>query len=453
MAVEVYMPKMSGHMESGEILRWLVEEGQTVIEGQPLVEINTDKVATEIEAPAAGILKKIRSGAEAGVMVPVGETIAFIAEQADEEIPELPPIADTKALIERIESPGSPKAGTHTPPTTKPKSPEPGAAEGAATPLAMRLAEKHSVDLRRVKGSGPRGRIGKEDVLRHVEAEVVPERIKASPAARRAAREAGIEIGAVTCTGLEGIVREADVDAYLAAGKAGGFDWIELTQVQKITGRRMLASVTQAPQFYLESSANAEKLLCIRSGLMGEIEQATGSRLSITSLLVKVVALALQRFPIVNSSFEQGRIKQYRDINIGVAVGTLKGLVVPVICNAERKTTVQIHEEMLAYKVKAQNLSFTPQDYADGHFTLSNLGMYGVDRFRAIVNPPQCAVLAVGRIVPTPVGTANSAIELRPLINLGLTIDHRCLDGMQGAQFLACIKELVENPIGFLVRL
>jgi pyruvate dehydrogenase E2 component (dihydrolipoamide acetyltransferase) len=123
-----------------------------------------------------------------------------------------------------------------------------------------------------------------------------------------------------------------------------------------------------------------------------------------------------------------------------------------VIRSAERKTITQIHNELQAYKANGQSMSFTPGDFADGHFTLSNLGMYGVDRFRAIVNPPQCAVLAVGRIAPTPTSTANEKIELRPLINLGLTVDHRCLDGMQGAQFLACIKELVENPLASLVR-
>ena len=440
MAVEFFIPKMSDHMEKGEIVNWLVSEGDHVEAGQGILEIMTDKVTAEVEAPASGVLKGIRKGVEKGSTVQVGETIAFIAESDDEEVPELSPLipSETQALQKGKKEPGI-IAGVKI----------------NATSVAMKLAEQFKIDLAQVKGSGPGGRIQKEDVMdyrsRSSQEESFAGRVKASPAARRRAREAGIDIRAVKGTGPENLVTEKDVIAYTSAPSPAGVEigeeWLDLTPVQKLTGERMLYSVTTAPQFSLDVTADAEKLLWIRDGMMEQVESETGRRLSITTLLVKIVASALHMYPRANSSFDNGRLKIYADVNINVAVGGPAGLVAPVIKNADRKTLSQINGELKMFEEKMKDMRFTSEELTCGYFTISNLGMFGIDRFRAIVNPPQSAILACGRIIQTPVGTSEKTIALRPVMNLTLTVDHRCLDGIQGAQFLNLIKQMVENPL------
>ena len=458
MAVEFFIPKMSDHMEQGEIVDWLVHEGDHVEAGQGILEIMTDKVTAEVEAPASGILRGIRKGVEKGSTVQVGETIAFIAESDEEELPELPPLlpSDAEVIQSTQEKPGVKESVSIN-----------------ATSVAMKLAEQFQIDLRKVKGSGPGGRIQKEDVQAHMEErgpgriiqkeevsvygsgkppeETLPERVKASPAARRRAREAGIDIRAVKGTGPDNIITERDVSAFLAAPSPAGVErrdeWLDLTPVQKLTGERMLYSVTTAPQFSLDVTADAEKLLWIRDGMMEQVESETGRRLSITTLLVKIVAAALRTYPRACASFENGRVRIYADVNINVAVGGPAGLVAPVIKNADRKTLSQINGELKLFEEKMKDMRFTREELTGGYFTISNLGMYGIDRFRAIVNPPQSGILACGRIIHTPVGTSEKTIALRPVIKLTLTVDHRCLDGIQGAQFLNSIKHMIENPI------
>lgn len=397
MAVEVFMPKMSDHMESGEIVEWLIGEGQRVEEGQPVVEIMTDKATASIEAPASGVLKGIRAGARKGVQVPVGETIAFIARE-DENVPSLPPLE-----------------------------PAHGAAHGAGT---LRPAEE------------PSSRAGSPSL---------PGRVMASPAARRRARELGTDLSAVRGSGPGGLVRESDVAAYhgrtkkQAAG-SGTEEWIDLTPMQRVTGERMALSAATVPQFSLSVDADVEKLLSIRETLMERVEAETGRRLSFTTLLVAIVAAALRRYPRANASFEQGRIRLFGDVNVGVAMGTERGLVVPVIAMADRKTVVQINREMEGFEEKARAMRFEGSDLQGGHFTISNLGMYGIDRFTALINPPQSSILSVGRIVNRPVGTADNTVALRKLVNLTLSVDHRCMDGIQGAEFLRLIQQLTEKP-------
>lgn len=439
MAVEFFIPKMSDHMERGEIVTWLVREGEHVETGQGILEIMTDKATAIVEAPASGVLKGIRKGVGPGTTVSVGVTIAFIAESDDEEVPELPPVLPSETEV--IQKTGE----------------KPAAIERVsinATPVAMKLAEQFKVDLTQVKGSGTGGRIHKEDVLAY-RANIqgggpLPDRVRASPAARRRAREAGIDIRAVRGTGPEGLVTEKDVIAYESVpsptGVEKGEEWLDLTPVQKLTGERMLYSVTTAPQFSLDVTADAEKLLWIRDGMMEQVESETGRRLSITTLLVKIVALALRMYPRACSSFDNGRLKIYKDVNINVAIGGPAGLVAPVIKNADRKTLSQINSELKLFEEKMKDMRFTSEELTGGYFTISNLGMFGIDRFRAIVNPPQSAILACGRIIQRPVGTSEKTIVLHPVMKLTLTVDHRCMDGIQGAQFLTLIKEMVENP-------
>jgi pyruvate dehydrogenase E2 component (dihydrolipoamide acetyltransferase) len=407
MAVEVFIHKMSEHMESGEIIRWLVKEGDRIERRQVIMEVMTDKVVAELEAPASGILKGIRAGAVDGATVPVGETIAFIAEPG-EEVPVLPPL--------RLA--GAEKVAKATPPpisgVSAPVRAEPG--QVRATPVARKLAKELGVDLSLVKGSGPEGRIKEEDVRAFVAA------AQATAPAPQPTPEA--------------------------------VEWLDLTPIQRLTGQRMLESVQTAPQFALTASVDTTNALWLREALMDRIVTETGERLSITALLVKIVAAALTNHPRANASFDGGRVKLHRQINMGVAVSTHDGLVVPVIKEADQKSLVQITRELKSFQDKARGMRypskmgilFSIEDLSGGTFTLSNLGMYGIDRFNAILNPPQSAILAVGRVIKTPVGMPGDTIALRPIMSLTLSVDHRAMDGVQGAKFLAEVKERIERP-------
>jgi pyruvate dehydrogenase E2 component (dihydrolipoamide acetyltransferase) len=223
-------------------------------------------------------------------------------------------------------------------------------------------------------------------------------------------------------------------------------EWVDLSTVERLTGERMVQSIQTAPQFALTISVDMTNALQVREALIDQIAKETGERLSVTALLVKIVATALKNQPRANASFEAGRVKLYKRVNIGVAVGAQQGLIVPVIKDADQKTLLQIVQELRAFREKARQMRFSAEDLSGGTFTISNLGMYGIDQFNAIVNPPQSAILAVGRVITTPVALPDNTITTRPMMNLTLTIDHRAMDGVQGAKFLAEIKERLEKP-------
>jgi pyruvate dehydrogenase E2 component (dihydrolipoamide acetyltransferase) len=460
MAVEVFMPKMSDHMEVGEIIRWLVQEGDQVEQGQVIMEVMTDKVVADLEASASGVLKGIREGVVEGAIVPVGETFAFIAEP-DEAVPNLPPLAPSEIR----ESPPPSPTPSAPPPTSAPSEAKEPAKPGRvrATPVARRLAKELSVDLSQVPGTGPGGRVKDEDVRAFAEAQKAtpPDEttaVKASPVARRVARELGIDIAKVSGTGPEGRIKEEDVRAYAEARSAvpaaqpanEDAEWLELNSIQRLTGQRMLESVQTAPQFGLTVNADVTNLLWLREALMERIVTETGERPSVTALLVKIAAAALKRYPRANASFEDGKIKLHPKANVGVAVGTDDGLAVPVIKDADQKSLSQVTQELKAFQEKAEKKRFTADDLSEGTFTISNLGMYGIDRFNAIINPPESAILAVGRMVKTPMGMPDDTIALRPIMSLTLTIDHRSMDGIQAAKFLIEIKEGIEKPYSLL---
>ncbi|MFB0545937.1 MAG: 2-oxo acid dehydrogenase subunit E2 [Anaerolineae bacterium] len=475
MAVEFFMPKMSDHMEVGEIIRWLVKEGDRVEEGQVIMEVMTDKVVADLEAPASGVLKGIREGAGDGSTVPVGETIAFIAEP-DEEVPVLPPLGLAEAREEAPAPPPKPSAkpvpvlrASEGPVLSAGEGPVPSASEGKAepgqvraAPAVRRVARELGVDLALVTGTGPGGRIREEDVRAFSEAQKAktaegPEAVRTSPVARRLARELRVDLALVTGTGPGGRITKEDVQAFAEAAPSAqpveeDVEWLDLTPIQRLTGQRMLESVQTAPQFVLSIEVDMTDNLWLREALMDRVLAETGERLSITAILVKIVAAALKHHPRANASFAEGRIKRYKKVNIGVAVGTDDGLVVPVIKEADQKSLEQITQELKVFQDKAQRMLFSTEDLSGGTFTISNLGMYGIDRFNAIINPPQSAILAVGQIVKKPIGMSDDTIALRPMMSLTLSVDHRSMDGIQGAKFLAEIKERLEKPYFLLYR-
>ena len=321
------------------------------------------------------------------------------------------------------------------------------------------------MDISQVSGTGPGGRVTEDDVRGFVDAqkEVTPKvakGVRASPVARRVARELGVELSKVHGTGPGGRITEDDVRSFAepvattetvqpAEAEA---KWLDLSAIQRLTGQRMLESVQTMPQFALTTNVDMTDALWLREALMERVLVETDGRLSVTTVLIKVVAAALADYPRANASFVDGRVKLYQHINIGVAMGTERGLVVPVVKETDQKSLIQITQELKTFQEKAQRMRFSTEELTGSTFTISNLGMYGVDHFTAIVNPPESAILAVGRIIKTPVGMPDDTIALRPLMNLCLSVDHRSMDGIQGAKFLAIVKERLEKPY-FLLQI
>jgi len=462
MATEVFVPKMSDHMDVGIIIGWLVKEGERVDRGQPILELETDKAIVELEAPDTGMIRGIRAGVAAGASVPVGETIAFIIKTPDEILPSLPPLegaaADSTQQPVDIANPGS---------TVDTQAPLEESIPVRAVPAVRRLARDLGVNLQQVKGSGPGGRILEADVHAHIQAQTQAakaqppitsqkseEAVSISPVARRMAQELGVDISKVKPVTAPGKITKEDVRTYVEAGETleaspvsiEGVDWMDLTRAQLMTGQRMVESVHNAPQFSLTTSADMTHSLELRETLLTRIESETGTRLSVTGILVLIVANVLKSFPRANASFVDGRVKLHKQVNIGVAVGTEDGLVVPVIHDADQKSLAEITRDLKSLQEKANRLRFGPNDLSGGTFTISNLGMFGIDHFHAIINPPESAILAVGRIIKTPIGMPDDSIALRPIMKMTLSIDHRSLDGMQGAKFLALLKEQLEQP-------
>lgn len=407
MATEVFIPKMTDHMESGEIIQWLVREGERVEARQPILEIMTDKVAAEVEAPASGVLKGIRPGLDPGANVPVGETVAYIAEP-DEVVATLPPLA---GAVEHAALPAPPPA-----PASEVREE---AGKVRATPAARSAAKRLGVDISLVKGTGPSGRVSEEDVRGFAQAPEATGPGAASPPSPPAAPASAVP--------------QED------------FEWVALNQIQRLTGERMAESV-RAPQFSVEVTVDASSLLAVREASAPGVLAETGEKPSVTAFLVRAVAGTLKRHPRLNASFDGGRLKMHKHVNIGVAVGTEQGLVVPVVKDADQKSLAEIVADLKVFRDRARALRLSASDVAGSTFTISNLGMYGVDRFTAIVNPPEAAILAVGRIVDTVVGLSHGAFAPRKVMNLTLTVDHRAVDGLQASMFLADLRKRIEEP-------
>ncbi len=431
MAVEFYIHKMSEHMESAEIIQWLVAEGQPVQAHQAIVEVMTDKFAVELEAPQAGILAGIRPGCVKGATVPVGQPIAFIV-QAGETAPVLPPFGDTASSQEAANGAVAVAGIAESATAVDPE----GVGRVRSTPVARRMAKDLGVDIELVRGTGPGGRVVEADIRMF--------------AAARSAQPAPVspdaDLAPISPAPFTAPARVPTAPSVSAHAGENGIRWQELTPIQRITGERMRESVVNAPQFALEVSADATNLLWLQEALGDRIALQARARLSLTGLLVKIVAETLLRHPLANAQFTDGKIKLLDDVNVGVAVGTDQGLVVPVIRNAARKDLAAVTAELVTYQEKAGTLHFNAEDLAGGTFTLSNLGMMGIERFTAILNPPQSAILAVGAVTRQPVALANDVVGVRPLLNLTLTVDHRVLDGLQAARFLSDLKQKIEKP-------
>ena len=434
MVTNVIMPALGMTQEKGRLLRWLVEPGAAVNKGDPLMEVETDKVTVEIEAPASGILAHVT--AAAGDEIPVSQVIATI----------VPPGEASTADAAAVTSPASPAL----PPTGTP----------AASPLAVRVAAERGVDLRLVVPKG--ARIEKEDVLAHLEmhekaaAPAAPARILASPKARRLAAEEGLALTAVRGTGPEGAIQAADVmaamthsaavpDAPLPVPVAAPAATETVSTLWRVMAERVTQSWTTVPHFYLLREVNAEGLMAWRAKLL----KRSAEKITFTDLLVKVVATALARHPRLNASWRDGAIAVNGGIHVGIAMAVEDGLLVPVIHHADQLGIAEIAHRRQDLMARAQAGKLRLDDLAGGTFTISNLGMYGVDAFNAIVNPPQAAILAVGRITERVIPVAGQP-AVRPPVILSLSCDHRVVDGARGAAFLDTLADLIEEPLTIL---
>ena len=407
MATEIVMPKLGLTMESGVISAWLVEEGQEIQKGQALLEIATDKVTMEVEAQADGILRKIM--VSAGQEVPVSTTIGVIAA-ADEDIGSFVAAAPS----DPAPSPPASAPAAAPPPTPAPPTPTPQAPTLAAdsagrrphktSPKARKIAAEHGLDLVGVNGSGPGGRIVSADVLALVE------QARSAPTI-------------------------APAPAPVAEGR------IELSRAEQVAAERLTASYQQIPHIHLSMDVSAVWLQQFRTGY-----QLEGKKISFNDLIVKATARTLSEFPRVNSLEDGGHFRYASQINVGVAVAAEQGLVVPVIHDAAEKTVEEIALEGTRLIDAARHGQLRPDDMMGGTFTISNLGMFGISRFTAIINPPQVAILAVGAIENRVVASGVDAFAVRPQLTLTLAADHRVVDGALGARFLARLKEVLETP-------
>src|SRR4051794_770512 len=408
MASEVKLPRLGQGMEAGTINKWLKNEGDTVSKGEPLFEIDTDKVTQEVESDYEGVLLKIvLPQGEA----PVGQTIAYIGKAGEE-------VQDT-AVEDR------------------------GAAQSAEKP-----AEAHERDSEREDGREAAAAVAEKVSDTKVSDTGSPNgRVKASPLARRLARERGIDLATLQGSGPDGRIIAKDVEqaperaAAPAAVPTGDIESIPLTNIRKTIARRLTAA-WQAPVFQLTVSADmarANDLVARARELNPDV------RITVTDLLAKVCAQGLMRHRGVNVQYSEDALLRFPTANVGIAVAAPQGLIVPVIRSVERLSLAEVAEARGDIVGRARDNKLTTQDLENGTFTISNLGMFGIEQFVAVLNPPQAAILAVGSTVDTPVAR-NGAVEIRPVLTMTLTVDHRAVDGAEGADFLRTVKTFVEDP-------
>jgi pyruvate dehydrogenase E2 component (dihydrolipoamide acetyltransferase) len=403
MATELTLPRLGQGMESGTIVRWLKSEGDQVEKGEPLYELDTEKVTQEVEADASGVLLKIVAGE--GEEIEVGKRVAVIGEEGEEvatEVDEDEQEEGSPAHAREEERERGREAETKEPepePEAEAEAPPPASTDGRvkASPLARRIARERGIDLGSLTGTGPEGRVVAEDV----------ERAAATPAHATA--------GAAPL--------EAEVQ--------------KLSSVRRTIARR-LTEAWEAPVFQITMSADMTRSLALRERLRDE-------KVTVTDVLTKLSAIALLRHREVNVNFTDDELRLFPSAHIGLAVATERGLLVPVFRECERKSLVQLAAERVEVVARTRQGKLSQDELEGGTFTISNLGMYGVEQFVAVLNPPQGAILAVGAIEERPVAE-NGEVAVKPMMSLTLTCDHRAIDGATAADFLRELKTLLEEP-------
>jgi len=403
MANTIGMPKFGLTMETGQIVKWIKQEGEWVERGDALVEISTDKIVNEYESPHSGFLLKVLlpEGQEAKVLAPI-----CVLGEKGEAVPDAAAPAAKKQTAQ--------------PAAAGPAAPGAPAKKARVSPLARKLAKKQGVDLAAVTGSGPHGRIVKEDVERFLAAGK-----KAATAAAPAAASAAAPAA-----------QQADTT-------------VPMSEMRRIIADRLAKSKREIPHFYLKQQVDMGKALSLKADF-ALAQETTGVKITVTHLLVAAVARALREFPDVNVSFKDNSVLKHAHINIGLAVEIQGGLIVPVIAGADGKSLRELAAAANDLAARARENRLQLSEITGGTFTITNMGMYGIDEFAAIINPPEAAILAVGTIAENPV-IRDGTVTATKTMNVTLSVDHRVIDGGLGARFLGRIKELLEHPGTLLV--
>ena len=439
MATEVVIPVLGLTVEKGTILKWLKKEGDRVEKGEPLFEVEADKVTTQVEAPATGILKKIL--VPEGIEVPILTVVAIITDEG-EELPE-----KYRTSAEAFQAP-SVSAGEERRVTEVARAEE--RKEVRAVPAARRLAKEKGIDLNLVKGTGPNGLILVKDVEQAVaEAETRP---RASSVAKRLAEREGISLEAIKGTGPRGRVMKADVVAALKAreetptaeepfGKV-----IPMSTMRKVIAKRMSESAFTAPHIYFFTDVVIDKLLELRKTILEDFEKEFGLRPSVNDFIIKAVALTIRDFPFFNASLVGEEIHIHPEINIGLAVALPDGLIVPAIPKADKLGIGEIAKMRKDLVERARSGKLKIEEIERGTFTVSSLAQYDITFFTAILNPPQSGILTIGK-TRTELALQDGVIHTYNVATFGLSVDHRIIDGAMAADFLQTLKRKLENPV------
>lgn len=427
MATQVVMPKLSPTMEEGQLSRWLKHEGDKVAMGEPLAEIDTDKATMEMQALSNGVLRKILIGE--GQSAPLGQAIAIIGD-ADEDISALlesvaeQPAKAAPAAANKSEEPPQ-SAATAAGPSVRTDgnaATETSRDDGRQliSPIAARMAAEAGINLKSVRGSGPGGRIVKRDIEAAVGAKDAP--AKGAPRLKpiaAATHEPGVVYG------------------------PSSFREEPLSEMRRAIARRLVTSLGPVPHFFLTSEIDMERAADMRASINDLYPDA---KLSINDIIIKVTAAALMQHPQVNASFQDKTVRYYEHADIGVAVATENGLITPIVRSGDLKSLLEIAGEVRELAARGRARKLKPEEYTGATFSISNLGMFGIDEFTAVINPPEGAILAVGAMAPKPV-VYGGQIVIRQTMRVTMSCDHRVIDGAIGAQFLQTFKQIMENPL------
>lgn len=445
MATEIIMPKAGMAMEEGTIVKWFKKEGDTVEVGEPLLEILTDKVNMEVEAPASGTLLKIL--AQEGEVLPVITTIGYIGKPG-EEVPQ-GQTSDQKAVT--TESPQDLMIDDVQPVEDKEQEDPINTQKVRATPASRKIAKENNIDLKDISGSGPKGRVQRMDVAEYLEG-LQREGAKITPLAKKIAQGEGVELSALKGTGVGGKIVKDDVLRFLETQeqKIEKDNIIPLTGMRKVIGERMTQSFFTAPTFTLNIEVDMTETTKLRKQLKETILQQTGKKLTFTDIIILATSKALKQFPIVNATLVEEGILLHRHVHMALAIGLDEGLLVPVIRNTDQMTLSEIVVAAKDVAEKAVSKKLSPDQLQGSTFTISNLGMYGISHFNPIINQPNSAILGVNAIIEK-MRVVDGEPKVRPIMNLSLTIDHRVIDGTPGAKFLQYLKQLLENPMMMLI--
>jgi pyruvate dehydrogenase E2 component (dihydrolipoamide acetyltransferase) len=424
MAVEILMPALSPTMEEGTLAKWLVKEGDTVKSGQIIAEIETDKATMEFEAVDEGVMGRILI-AEGTSGVKVNTAIAVLIEEGGSA-----EVAPAKAAAVAAPAAAAPVVAS----VAAPAAPKVAGARVFASPLARRIAAEKGLDLGAVKGSGPHGRIVRSDV----------EGAKAVVAAVVAAPAAAVAAVAAAPTMAAGPSTEAVMKTYADRP----FTEVKLDGMRKIIAARLTEAKQTVPHFYLRRDIELDALMAFRAQLNTQLE-TRGVKLSVNDFIIKACALALQQVPEANAVWAGDRVLQFKKSDVAVAVAIEGGLFTPVLRDAENKSLSALSSEMKDLAKRARDRKLAPQEYQGGSFAISNLGMFGIDNFDAIINPPHAAILAVGAGVAKAI-VKNGAIVVGTVMSVTLSVDHRVIDGAVGAKLMTAIKDNLENPMAML---